>query len=136
MAIFSVLEVRLWGFGLKKIEVGDAGRFGKKYQKSLREKIFWKYLKRIKTGYTITSAKTEVGGRKNDDEAVSCGGVVISWKIPLCIKNQNGGVWAGFLQRELWRKAETYRQTALREVKEESGANGEIIKYVGKTQYL
>ena len=32
-------------------------------------------------------------------------------------------------------EGETYRQTALREVKEESGANGEIIKYVGKTQY-
>ena len=30
---------------------------------------------------------------------------------------------------------ETFKQTALREVKEESGATGEIIKYVGKTQY-
>ena len=32
-------------------------------------------------------------------------------------------------------EGETFKQTALREVKEESGATGEIIKYVGKTQY-
>lgn len=33
-------------------------------------------------------------------------------------------------------KGESYKQTALREVKEESGAIGNIIKYVGKTHYV
>lgn len=32
-------------------------------------------------------------------------------------------------------EGETYRQTALREVAEEAGAIGEIIHYIGKTQY-
>ena len=51
-------------------------------------------------------------------EAVSCGGVVIHrWKILLLYKNQNGRYMGWVLP------------------KEESGANGEIIKYVGKTQY-
>lgn len=30
---------------------------------------------------------------------------------------------------------ETYKQTALREVKEETDSDAEIIKYIGKTQY-
>lgn len=31
---------------------------------------------------------------------------------------------------------ETFMETALREVNEESGAQGHIIKYIGKTQYV
>ena len=69
-------------------------------------------------------------------EAVSCGGVVIHrWKILLLYKNQNGRYMGWVLPKGTVEENETYRQTALREVKEESGANGEIIKYVGKTQY-
>ena len=69
-------------------------------------------------------------------EAVSCGGVVIyKWKILLLYKNQNGRYMGWVLPKGTVEEGETYRQTALREVKEESGANGEIIKYVGKTQY-
>lgn len=30
---------------------------------------------------------------------------------------------------------ETYKQTALREVKEETDSDAEIVKYIGKTQY-
>lgn len=69
-------------------------------------------------------------------EAVSYGGVVIHrWKILLLYKNQNGRYMGWVLPKGTVEENETYRQTALREVKEESGANGEIIKYVGKTQY-
>ena len=69
-------------------------------------------------------------------EAVSCGGVVIyKWKILLLYKNQNGRYMGWVLPKGTVEEGETYRQTALREVKEESGANGEIIKYVGKSQY-
>ena len=69
-------------------------------------------------------------------EAVSCGGVVIyKWKILLLYKNQNGRYMGWVLPKGTVEENETYRQTALREVKEESGATGEIIKYVGKTQY-
>lgn len=32
-------------------------------------------------------------------------------------------------------EGEVFKQTALREVKEESGAVGNIMKYIGKTQY-
>ena len=59
-------------------------------------------------------------------EAVSCGGVVIhDGKVLLLYKNQNGTVEPG----------ETYQQTALREVKEETNSDAEIVKYIGKTQY-
>ena len=61
-------------------------------------------------------------------EAVSCGGVVIyKWKILLLYKNQNGRYMGWVLPKGTVEEGETYRQTALREVKEESGANGEII---------
>ena len=66
-------------------------------------------------------------------EAVSCGGVVIyKWKILLLYKNQNGRYMGWVLPKGTVEEGETYRQTAFREVKEESGANGEIIKSVGK----
>ena len=69
-------------------------------------------------------------------EAVSCGGIVIfRWKILLLYKNQNGKYLGWVLPKGTVEPGETYRQTALREVKEESGALGDIIKYVGKTQY-
>ena len=69
-------------------------------------------------------------------EAVSCGGVVIyKWKILLLYKNQNGRYMGWVLPKGTVEPGEKFRQTALREVKEESGAICEIIKYVGKTQY-
>ena len=70
-------------------------------------------------------------------EAVSCGGVVIyKWKILLLYKNQNGRYMGWVLPKGTVEEGETFKETALREVKEESGADGNIIKYVGKTQYV
>ena len=55
-------------------------------------------------------------------EAVSCGGVVIyKWKILLLYKNQNGRYMGWVLPKGTVEEGETYRQTALREVKEETG---------------
>lgn len=70
-------------------------------------------------------------------EAVSCGGVVIyKWKILLLYKNQNGKYMGWVLPKGTVEEGESYKQTALREVQEESGAFGDIIKYIGKTQYF
>lgn len=69
-------------------------------------------------------------------EAVGCGGVVIHrWKILLLYKNQNGRYTGWVLPKGTVEEGETFKQTALREVKEESGADGSIIKYVDKTNY-
>ena len=92
--------------------------------------------KKVKSAILLRNEKTEEGGGKTMIEAVSCGGIVIyKWKILLLYKNQNGRYMGWVLPKGTVEEGETYRQTALREVKEESGANGEIIKYVGKTQY-
>ena len=65
-------------------------------------------------------------------EAVSCGGVVIhDGKDQLLYKNQYGWV----LPKGTVEPGETYQQTALREVKEETNSDAEIVKYIGKTQY-
>jgi ADP-ribose pyrophosphatase YjhB (NUDIX family) len=69
-------------------------------------------------------------------EAVSCGGIVIHrGKILLLYKNQNGRYIGWVLPRGTVEKGETYKQTALREVKEEAGVDAKIAKYLGKTQY-
>ena len=70
-------------------------------------------------------------------EAVSCGGVVICrWKILLLYKNQNGRYMGWVLPKGTVEEGESFMETALREVSEESGAKGHIIKYIGKTQYV
>lgn len=69
-------------------------------------------------------------------EAVSCGGVVIhDGKVLLLYKNQNGRYMGWVLPKGTVEPGETYRQTALREVKEETNSDAEIVKYIGKTQY-
>ena len=69
-------------------------------------------------------------------EAVSCGGVVIhDGKVLLLYKNQNGRYMGWVLPKGTVEPGETYQQTALREVKEETNSNAEIVKYIGKTQY-
>lgn len=69
-------------------------------------------------------------------EAVSCGGIVIhKWKILLLYKNQNGKYMGWVLPKGTVEKGESFKQTALREVYEEASASGDIMKYVGKTQY-
>ena len=66
-------------------------------------------------------------------EAVSCGGVVIhDGKL---YKNQNGRYMGWVLPKGTVEPGETYQQTALREVKEETNSDAEIVKYIGKTQY-
>lgn len=69
-------------------------------------------------------------------EAVSCGGVVIhEGKVLLLYKNQNGRYMGWVLPKGTVEPGETYQQTALREVKEETNSDAEIVKYIGKTQY-
>ena len=67
-------------------------------------------------------------------EAVSCGGVVIhDGKVLLLYKNQNGRYMGWVLPKGTVEPGETYQQTALREVKEETNSDAEIVKYIGKT---
>ncbi|MBR1738643.1 MAG: NUDIX hydrolase [Firmicutes bacterium] len=69
-------------------------------------------------------------------EAVSCGGVVIhKGKVLLLYKNQNGRYMGWVMPKGTVEEGETHSQTALREVKEETGVSAEIINYIGKTQY-
>ena len=69
-------------------------------------------------------------------EAVSCGGIVIyKWKILLLYKNQGGKYMGWVLPKGTVEDGESFCQTALREVNEETGSTAEIIKYVDKTQY-
>ncbi len=69
-------------------------------------------------------------------EAVSCGGVVIhDGKVLLLYKNQNGRYMGWVLPKGTVEPGETHQQTALREVKEETNSDAEIVKYIGKTQY-
>ena len=69
-------------------------------------------------------------------EATSCGGVVIfRGKILLlykCIKNKYEG-WV--LPKGTVEEGEEYKETALREVREESGVSASAIKYIGESQY-
>jgi len=69
-------------------------------------------------------------------EAISCGGVVIhKGKVLLLYKNQNGRYMGWVMPKGTLESGETYKQTALREVREETGVNAKIIQYIGKTQY-
>ena len=69
-------------------------------------------------------------------EATSCGGVVIfRGKILLLYKNYRNKYEGWVLPKGTVEKGEEYKETAIREVNEESGAEASIIKYVGKSQY-
>lgn len=69
-------------------------------------------------------------------EATSCGGVVIfRGKILLLYKNIKSKYEGWVLPKGTVEEGEEYKETALREVKEESGATASIIKYVGKSTY-
>ena len=69
-------------------------------------------------------------------EATSCGGVVIfRGKILLLYKNFKNKYEGWVLPKGTVEKGEDYKDTALREVKEESGATASIIKYIGKSEY-
>ncbi|MDR2750348.1 MAG: NUDIX hydrolase [Clostridiales bacterium] len=69
-------------------------------------------------------------------EAISCGGVVIhKGKVLLLYKNQNGRYMGWVMPKGTLEEGETFKQTALREVREETGVDARIIQYIGKTQY-
>ncbi|MGI6079456.1 MAG: NUDIX hydrolase [Candidatus Avilachnospira sp.] len=69
-------------------------------------------------------------------EAVSCGGVVIyRGKILLLYKNFKNRYEGWVLPKGTVEAGETHEETALREVKEETGADAEIVKYIGKSSY-
>lgn len=69
-------------------------------------------------------------------EATSCGGVVIfRGKILLLYKNYKSKYEGWVLPKGTVEDGEEYKETALREVKEESDVDCSIIKYIGKSQY-
>lgn len=69
-------------------------------------------------------------------ESISCGGVVIyRGKVLLLYKNQNRQYMGWVMPKGTVEKGESFKQTALREVKEESGVSAKIIKYIDKTVY-
>ena len=69
-------------------------------------------------------------------EATSCGGVVIfRGKILLLYKNYRNKYEGWVLPKGTVEQGEDYKDTALREVMEESGAKATIIKYIDKSEY-
>lgn len=70
------------------------------------------------------------------EKATSCGGVVIHrGKILLLYKNFYHRYEGWVLPKGTVESGETYQETALREVKEETGVSAEINEYVGKSEY-
>ena len=70
-------------------------------------------------------------------KATSCGGVVIfRGKILLLYKNYKNRYDGWVLPKGTVEAGEEYKETALREVHEETGVKASAIKYVGKSQYL
>ncbi|MDY5576260.1 MAG: NUDIX hydrolase [Lachnospiraceae bacterium] len=69
-------------------------------------------------------------------KATSCGGVVIfRGKILVLYKNIRNKYEGWVLPKGTVEPGEEYKDTALREVREESGVNASVIKYIGKSQY-
>lgn len=69
-------------------------------------------------------------------EAVSCGGVVIyRGKILTLYKSYKSRYDGWVLPKGTVEAGEEYKDTALREVAEETGVHASIVKYVGKSQY-
>ena len=68
--------------------------------------------------------------------AISCGGVVIfRGKVLLLYKNYRNKYEGWVLPKGTVEQGETFEETALREVLEESGAKASIVKYIGKSEY-
>lgn len=69
-------------------------------------------------------------------EATSCGGVVIfRGKILVLYKNIRNKYEGWVLPKGTVEPGEEFKETALREVKEEAGVDASIIKYVDTSQY-
>ena len=70
------------------------------------------------------------------EKAVSCGGVVIyRKKILLLYKNYRNRYEGWVLPKGTVEKGENHRETAIREVREETGVTGKIIDYIDKSEY-
>ena len=70
------------------------------------------------------------------NEAVSCGGVVIyRGKILLLFKKYHDRYNGWVLPKGTVEPGEDFKNTAVREVKEESGANANVVKYIGDSAY-
>ena len=69
-------------------------------------------------------------------EATSCGGVVIfRGKVLVLYKNYKNKYEGWVLPKGTVEPGEEFKDTAAREVLEETGVDASIIKYVGKSQY-
>ena len=69
-------------------------------------------------------------------KAVSCGGVVIfRGKVLLLYKNYRNRYEGWVLPKGTVEKGESHEETALREVREETGVKARIIDYIGKSEY-
>lgn len=69
-------------------------------------------------------------------EAVSCGGVVIfRGKILLLYKNFHNKYEGWVLPKGTVEAGEEHKETAVREVSEETGVEAKIIKYIGTSGY-
>lgn len=70
------------------------------------------------------------------DKSISCGGVVFfQGKILLLYKNLNNRYKGWVLPKGTVEDGETFEETALREVKEETSVSAKLIKYVGSSFY-
>lgn len=70
-------------------------------------------------------------------EATSCGGVVICrGKILVLYKKYKNKYEGWVLPKGTVENNEAHEDTAIREVREESGANAVIKKYIGTTEYM
>ncbi len=69
-------------------------------------------------------------------EATSCGGVVIfHGKILVLYKNYRHRYDGWVLPKGTVEEGESFEETALREVREESGANASIVKFIDSSHY-
>ena len=69
-------------------------------------------------------------------EATSCGGVVIfRGKVLLLYKNLKNKYEGWVLPKGTVEEGEEHKETALREVREESGVDATIVKYIDKSTY-
>lgn len=69
-------------------------------------------------------------------ETTSCGGIVVfRGKILLLYKNYKTKYDGWVLPKGTTEDGEDYKETALREVWEEAGAEASIVKYIGKSGY-
>ena len=69
-------------------------------------------------------------------EAISCGGVVIfRGKILALYKNYKNKYEGWVLPKGTVEKGEEFKDTAMREVLEETGVDAAIVKYIGKSRY-